>query len=99
LRIGVARGLDVEQRHPVTTLEKRALERYEKLDAGDGEAAQAIVIGDEEVHSDLSRAGKLDGIRRPDVPVASDVRVSAGGFAIERYEAGCLGEDVLVSLA
>ena len=47
---------------------ERALERYEKLDAGDGEAAQAIVIGDEEVHPDLSRAGKLDGIRRPDVP-------------------------------
>ena len=54
-------------------LEKRALERYEKLDAGDGEAAQAIVIGDEEIHADLSRAGKLDGIRRPDVPVASDL--------------------------
>jgi hypothetical protein len=80
-------------------LEKRALERYEKLDAGDGEAAQAIVIGDEEVHADLSRAGKLDGIRRPDAPVASDLRVSAGGLAIERDEARSLGEDVLVSLA
>jgi hypothetical protein len=73
-------------------LEKHALERYQKLDAGDGEAAQAIVIRDEEVHPDLGRAGKLDGIRRPDASVASDLRVSAGGLAIEGDESGRLGE-------
>jgi hypothetical protein len=32
-----------------------AIERYEELDAGDREPAQAIVVGDEEIHADLRR--------------------------------------------
>src|SRR6266571_4620538 len=78
--------------------QKGTIERYEKLDAGDGEAAQAIIVGDKEVDANQRRAGELNGIRRPDAAVASNLRVSAGGLAIECNEARRLGEDVLVSL-
>jgi len=61
-------------------------ERNEKLDARDGEPAQAIIVGDEEVDANQRRAGELNGIRRPDAAVASNLRVSAGGRAIERQK-------------
>src|SRR4029450_9865355 len=68
---------------------------HQELNPRNGESAETIVVGDEEIDPGLRGAGELDCIRRPDATHEADLRVSTGRVAVERNQAGGGGEHAL----
>src|SRR4029450_6601756 len=71
---------------------------HQELNPRNGESAETIVVGDEEIDPGLPRRGGGARIRRPDATREADLRVSPGRVAVERNQASGAGEHVLVTL-